>query len=152
MYNVYMMDAPAMQQHFISKTTSFSHYWKRSFGSGHATLTLRKDWRGQLKQAINDLGLQGIRHHGILDDDMRVVIAPRKYNFSLVEESWSFQVLNNITPIVELSFMPAILANCTWKAPADGRIVNPGHKPCIVGMQYKNIQMLITIDLQVLEK
>ena len=65
----------------ISKTTSFSHYWKRSFGSGHATLTLRKDWRGQLKQAINDLGLQGIRHHGILDDDMRVVIAPRKYNF-----------------------------------------------------------------------
>ena len=125
----------------ISKTTSFSHYWKRSFGSGHATLTLRKDWRGQLKQAINDLGLQGIRHHGILDDDMRVVIAPRKYNFTLVEESWSFQVLNNITPIVELSFMPAILANCTWKAPADGRIVNPGHKPCIVGMQYKNIQM-----------
>ena len=25
--------------------TPFEHYWKRSFGSGHAALTLRDDWR-----------------------------------------------------------------------------------------------------------
>ena len=101
----------------LSETESFSHYWKRSFGSGHATLTLREDWRRQLKQAIADLGLQGVRHHGILDDDMNVVTAPGRYNFSLVEKSWLFQVQNNVTPIVELSFMPAILANqeCSTK-------------------------------------
>ena len=46
-----------------------------------------------------------------------------------------------MTPIVELSFMPAILANCTWISPLDGRVVNPGHDPCKPGMQYKNIPM-----------
>ena len=70
----------------LANSTAFPPYWKRSFGSGHATLTLRNDWRRQLKQAIVDLGLQGIRHHGILDDDMRVVTSPRRYNFSLVEK------------------------------------------------------------------
>ena len=125
----------------LSETSPFSHYWKRSFGSGHATLTLRDDWRRQLKQAVADLGLQGIRHHGILDDDMNVVTAPGKYNFTLVEKSWLFQVQHNVTPIVELSFMPAILANCTWISPLDGRVVNPDHDPCKPGMQYKNIPM-----------
>ena len=125
----------------LSETVPFEHYWKRSFGSGHATLTLRNDWRRQLKQAITDLGLQGIRHHGIFDDDMRVVTSPRRYNFSLVEKSWKFQVAQNVVPIVELSFMPAVLANCTWRSPVDGRVVNPGHDTCQTGMQYKNIAL-----------
>jgi xylan 1,4-beta-xylosidase len=53
-------------------TTPFPHYWKRSFGSGHAALTLRDDWRSHLKKATQELGLQGVRHHGLLDDDMEV--------------------------------------------------------------------------------
>ena len=57
---------------------------KRSFGSGHATLTLRPDWQKHLVQAVSDLGLGGVRHHGLLDDDMRVVTAPGVYNFSKV--------------------------------------------------------------------
>ena len=118
-------------------TTPFVHYWKRAFGTGHATLTLRDDWRSSLTQAVTDLGLSGVRGHGIFDDDMGVVIAPRTYNFTLVEDSWRFQVKNNVTPIVELSFMPAILANCTWTSPKDGHIVNPGHSPCNnTSMQY----------------
>ena len=60
--------APDVVRVDLSKTVPFEHYWKRSFGSGHATLTLRNDWRRQLKQAIADLGLQGIRHHGIFDE------------------------------------------------------------------------------------
>jgi len=71
-------------------TTPFPHYWKRSFGSGHAALTLRDDWRAHLKKATEDLGLQGVRHHGLLDDDMEVVTAPGVFNFSKVEESWSY--------------------------------------------------------------
>lgn len=122
---------------FATPTTPFPHYWKRAFGTGHATLTLRNDWRNALTQATADLGLLGVRGHGILDDDMGVVVAPRTYNFTLVEDSWRFQVAHNVTPIVELSFMPAILANCTWTAPTDGRVVNPGHSPCNnTSMQY----------------
>jgi hypothetical protein len=113
-----------------ARTTPFTHYWKRAFGTGHATLTLRDDWRTALTQATTDLGLQGVRGHGIFDDDMGVVVAPRTYNFTLVEDSWRFQVAHNVTPIVELSFMPAILANCTWTAPTNGHVVNPGHAPC----------------------
>lgn len=39
----------------------FEHTWKRSWGSGHAALTLRADWRAHLKRAVEDLGLQGVR-------------------------------------------------------------------------------------------
>ena len=46
------------------------HMWKRCFGSGHAALGLRDDWVGQLKQARDELGLQGVRQHGLFDDDM----------------------------------------------------------------------------------
>jgi xylan 1,4-beta-xylosidase len=128
-----IVDLSTSPKHFV-------HYWKHAFGSGHATLTLRSDWRNSLVQAVQDLGLQGVRHHGIFDDDMNVVIAPRTYNFTLIEESWRFQVKNNVVPIVELSFMPAILANCTWTSPKDGRIVNPGHLPCNdTVMQYVGI-------------
>ena len=51
-------------------TTPLPHTWKRSFGSGHAALGLRSDWLAQLKQARDDLGLQGVRQHGLFDDDM----------------------------------------------------------------------------------
>ena len=39
-------------------------------GSGHAALTVREDWQTHLKQAVRDLGLAGVRYHGIFDDDM----------------------------------------------------------------------------------
>jgi len=98
----------------VSHTTPFEHYWKRSFGSGHAALTLRPDWQRHLLQATKDLGLEGVRHHGLLDDDMEVVSSPGVYNFTLVEASWAYQISIGVTPIVELSFMPAVLAGCTW--------------------------------------
>jgi len=119
--------------------TPFDHYWKRVFGSGHATLTLRPDWQAHLSSAVSELGLQGVRYHGIFDDDMGVVVAPRTYNFSKVGASWDFQVKSGLIPIVELSFMPAILANCRWTSPLDGHVVNPaGDHACSSMMQYRH--------------
>ena len=92
----------------------FEHKWKRSFGSGHASLTLRKDWRAHLVQAASELGLQGVRYHGIFDDDMAVVVGPGIYNFTNIDATWDFLLANGVRPIVELSFMPAFVANCTW--------------------------------------
>jgi xylan 1,4-beta-xylosidase len=54
-------------------STPFDHYWTKSFGSGHATLTLRDDWQAHLKQAQADLGLQGVRHHGLFDGKKTIV-------------------------------------------------------------------------------
>jgi len=114
----------------------FQHYWKKSFGSGHAALTLRQDFQTQLKQAVEDLGLGGIRYHGIFDDDMRVVVGHRQYNFTLVDASWDSQLSLGLRPIVELSFMPCILAGCNWNG------LNPGTPACSsTMMHYKGITM-----------
>ena len=43
---------------------------------------------------------------GIFDDDMQVVTGPREYNWTLIDQSWDYQVGLGLTPVVELSFMP----------------------------------------------
>ena len=65
--------------------TPFPHFWKTTFGSGHARLTLRADWQLHLKQARDELGLGGVRYHGIFDDDMGVVTGHRQYNWTLID-------------------------------------------------------------------
>ena len=128
------------------------HYWKKCFGSGHAALTLRQDWRDSLTAAVHELGLSGVRHHGLLDDDMGVVIGPPGgsssgsiYNFSKISSSWDFQVALGVSPVVELSFMPAYLANCSWHAYRTGSsppvdAVNPhGNGSCTTGNFYSGV-------------
>ena len=45
---------------------------------------------------VTDLGLGGVRYHGIFDDDMGpVVTGPpgrRVYNWTLIDQSWDYQV------------------------------------------------------------
>ena len=106
--------------------TPFEHVWKRSFGSGHAKLTNRPDWQAHLAQAVTDLGLTGVRYHGLFDDDMGVVTGYRTYDWTKADTAWDYQVKQGVTPIVELSFMPAVLANCSWAPPGGGSAVNPG--------------------------
>jgi xylan 1,4-beta-xylosidase len=100
--------------------TPFPHYWSTTFGSGHARLSLRDDWQAHLRQAVSDLGLGGVRYHGIFDDDMGPVVTGTPgnfvYNFTLIERSWDFQInVLKLKPVVELSFMPSALAGCSWE-------------------------------------
>ena len=44
--------------------------WEKCVGSGHATLALREDWRKQVSMARKEIGIEMVRFHGILDDDM----------------------------------------------------------------------------------
>jgi len=75
-------------------------------GSGHASLTLREDWRNHLTQTVADIGFRSVRFHAILDDDMSTYLngGANMYNI--------FSTLDFITspPIIELSFMPMELA------------------------------------------
>jgi hypothetical protein len=53
----------------------------RCFGSSHAATAMRADWQRELTQVQKDLGAEYVRFHGLLDDDMSVVVpghAPRK--------------------------------------------------------------------------
>ncbi len=46
----------------------------RCFGSSHAATALRASWQQQLQRVVAELGTQYVRFHGLLDDDMSVVI------------------------------------------------------------------------------
>ena len=109
-----MVDARA-----TTATSPFEHRWKRSFGSGHAALTLRDDWRAHMAQAASELGMRGVRYHGLFDDDMGPVVTRDVggsivYNWTLVDSTWDALLAHGVQPIVELSFMPAWIANCSW--------------------------------------
>jgi xylan 1,4-beta-xylosidase len=108
----------------------FPHTWKKTFGSGHAALGLRDDWMASLIEARDTMGLQGIRQHGIFDDDMGVVTGHRQYDWTHVDTLWERLVGAGLVPVVELSFMPAVLANCSWMGPVAGSCHGNQTAPC----------------------
>lgn len=46
----------------------------KCFGSSHASTALRADWQRQLAEVRQDIGTEYVRFHGLLDDDMSVVL------------------------------------------------------------------------------
>lgn len=92
-------------------TSPFPHFWERCVGSGHASLALREDYRKQLVDSHKTLGWQYVRFHAIFDDDMSVVLAPGVYSFFSIDSVYDFLLDIGMRPIVELSFMPSILAS-----------------------------------------
>lgn len=92
-------------------TEEFVHYWERCVGSGHASLALRQDWREAMIDSHENLGWQMVRMHGVFDDDMSVVIDNRTYSFVDPDSIYDFLLSINMRPIIELSFMPGVLAS-----------------------------------------
>jgi xylan 1,4-beta-xylosidase len=92
----------------------FPHYWERMFGSGRAILSLRESWRDDLRTVRSVTSASYVRFHGILDDEVGVYTEGPKgealYNFSYVDQIYDGLLANGVRPIVELSFMPAKLA------------------------------------------
>lgn len=94
--------------------TPLLHFWEHTIGSGHAALALRADWQAQLRQAHDDLGMQHVRFHGILDDDMGVLIGEGDtlfYSFFNTDQIFDFLLSIGMKPFVELSFMPSVLSS-----------------------------------------
>jgi len=96
------------------RATALPHFWEHTVGSGHATLALRADWQAQLKQAHDDLGMQHVRFHGILDDDMGTLVSEGGtlfYSFFNADQIFDFLLSIGMKPFVELSFMPSALSS-----------------------------------------
>src|SRR3989338_4171532 len=66
-------------------------------GSSHGAMTLRSDWREQLKQTQRDIGFRSIRFHGILDDDMSTFLNG-KVNLFNVFSTLDFLITLDIAP------------------------------------------------------
>jgi xylan 1,4-beta-xylosidase len=92
----------------------FPHYWEQMFGSGRAVLSLRAEYRGDLRAVHAITGFQYVGFHAVLDDEVGVYDEDRQgkpiYNFSYVDQIYDGLLANSIKPYVELSFMPYKLA------------------------------------------
>lgn len=107
-----------------SAGSPFPHYWEHCVGSCHAVMGLRADWREQLEKSHRELGFQYVRFHGLLDDDMNVVMrdwdhaAGRskgtvRYSFYNIDSIFDFLLKIGMKPFIELGFMPSVLASGT---------------------------------------
>ena len=106
--------AAAFSGDLSAQTVPLTHFWEHTIGSGHATLGLRADWQAQLKRAHVDLGVRHVRFHGILDDDMGMLIEVGGefiYSFFNADQIFDFLLSIGMKPFVELSFMPTALAS-----------------------------------------
>lgn len=78
---------------------------------------LRQDWREHVQKVHAELGFQMIRFHGLLDDDMSVVLSapPNDWQIEMfnVFSVFDFLLANGMRPLIELSFMPELLASGT---------------------------------------
>jgi xylan 1,4-beta-xylosidase len=109
-----------------SSTTPFPHFWEQTFGSGRAILSLRDNYRANLRTVKQATDFQSIRFHGILMDEVglynpdRVTRNPGlaaqaahdagTYNFSYIDQIYDGLLANHVRPFVELSFMPKKMA------------------------------------------
>lgn len=98
---------------------SYPHYWEKCVGSCHAATLLREDVRNQIRKAHEEIGFEYIRFHGLLNDDMSVVIAPMmpfeepQISFFNIDCIFDFLVEIGMKPFVELGFMPEAYASGT---------------------------------------
>jgi xylan 1,4-beta-xylosidase len=94
--------------------TALRHPWRHCVGSCHAPLALRADWQQQLARARRELGLRHVRFHGLLGDDMSVLVdigGRTLYSFFNIDRIFDYLLSIGMRPIVELSFMPGAIAS-----------------------------------------
>ena len=97
-----------------AQTTPFPHFWEKMFGSGRAALTLREDYRNDLRAVKRITDFQYVRFHAILHDELGVYNEDEHgnpvYNFDEIDHVYDGLLANGVRPVVEISFMPKKLA------------------------------------------
>jgi len=93
----------------------FPHFWEEMFGSGRAILSLRANYRQDLREVNRITDFKYVRFHAIFHDEVGVYQEDSKgnpvYNFSYVDQIYDGLLDNGVKPFVELSFMPYQLAS-----------------------------------------
>jgi xylan 1,4-beta-xylosidase len=92
----------------------FPHFWEQMFGSGRAVLSMRDNYRRDLRTVKQITGVQYVRFHAIFHDEVGVYDENAQgqpvYNFSYVDQIYDGLLADGVRPFVELSFMPNKLA------------------------------------------
>jgi xylan 1,4-beta-xylosidase len=105
-------------------TGGMARPWQPVIGSEHLSMLLRTDTIGgqvigaDLREALriahDELGVEAVRAHGILDDDLGVYSVDQDgaavHDFTGVDAVYDVLTGLGLRPVVELSYMPAALA------------------------------------------
>lgn len=90
------------------------HTWRNFTSVGSAKELLQADVQRMLTELQHDVGFTYIKFHGILSDDMHVCARGRDgriaYSFVYVDRMLDFLLSIGLKPMIELGFMPAVLA------------------------------------------
>jgi xylan 1,4-beta-xylosidase len=93
----------------------FPHFWERMFGSGRAVLSLRENYRYDLRETKRITGFEYVRFHAIFHDEVGLYDEDKDgkaiYNFSYVDQIYDGLLENRVRPFIELSFMPKKLSS-----------------------------------------
>lgn len=94
------------------------HVWEESVGSDRAAITLREEWRQDLRRGVAEAGFKRVRFHGIFNDELgvfgRSILEMQRNggpNWMNVYRVYDGLLENRVSPFVELSFMPGKLAS-----------------------------------------
>lgn len=99
-------------------TGALPHVWEECVGSDRAAITMREEWRNDLRLGVADAGFKRVRFHGIFNDELgvfgRSILEMRRNggpNWLNVHRVYDGLLENGVSPFVELSFMPGRLAS-----------------------------------------
>lgn len=88
--------------------------WEFGFNTCHAPLVMRSDLQEQMCRAHSELGMRYWRCHGTLSDDVGLIFVDGggrpHYCFSGLKRILDAGLRTGVVPFLELSFMPAALA------------------------------------------
>jgi xylan 1,4-beta-xylosidase len=112
-------DSPATAQDIIVDAQGpahpFPHFWEKMFGSGRAILSLRENYRSDLRETRRITGFEYVRFHAIFHDETGFYDEDQDgqpiYNFSYVDQIYDGLLQNKVRPFIELSFMPKKLTS-----------------------------------------
>jgi xylan 1,4-beta-xylosidase len=94
---------------------AFPHFWEQMFGSGRGILSLRENYREDLRSVRQITDFQYVRFHAIFHDEVGVYDEDQQgqpvFNFSYVDQIYDGLLANGVRPFVELNFMPNKLAD-----------------------------------------
>ncbi len=107
--------AEAVEIDANAATHPLPHFWEKMFGSGRAILSLRDDYRRDLRDVKRITGFEYIRFHAIFHDEVGLYDEDANgkpiYNFSYVDQIYDGLLADKVRPFVELSFMPKKLTS-----------------------------------------
>jgi xylan 1,4-beta-xylosidase len=97
-----------------ASATPFPHFWEQMFGSGRAILSLRQEYREDVRAVKQVADFRYVRFHAILHDEVGVYNEDEHgnpvYNFAYVDSIYDGLLKEGVRPFVEISFMPKKLA------------------------------------------